>query len=957
MGRFPLPERQARLLDCGARELLLEKMTLFCREDLQPGPALEGTDDRRSRESGPKVWLLRLFVVLGFAALFFYFSWWMVNGRYQNPLLLLSLVLAVIYAGMQMVSNWLLYLWARQPDQVQRWPEGLTVDVFVTAYQEPPHMVARTLAAACALHGEHHTWLLDDGNDPALEAMANRLGAGYLTRSDHRDAKAGNVNAALARTAGDIIAIFDVDHVPEPDFLERSSGLFADPEVGFVQVMLTFSNGEESWVAQAAIETSLEFYNPTSLGADNIGGATLMGSNALIRRKALESIAGYQPGLAEDLATSIQLHAAGWKSAYVAEPLAPGIAPPSFTAWFVQQLKWARGVFELLITTYPRVFQQLTWGQRLAYSVRMTKYWIGPAVALHLFATIAILIFTGPGVRGAFHEYLVKITPLVLADVLIRHMAFRLYRHHTIARTSLARAVALVYGTWPIYLLAWSMALLRLPLSFRTTPKSQEGKQNPLWLLPQVIVLVLLLAGTIYAIVVEGHPVSALLGFAILQGLVQLLFLARWLYASEASSSVAERINPFEPAAVLDVDLDHFPDQIEGLEYFSQALALVRINGRPAGQIGLKVESGSIDAARLKRAIFESADLVFWQAWLEDYLNWQPFAEGNPAHKTATIAICTRDRPEDLRRCLESLARLPDDGQEILVVDSCSIGEATRVVAESFSNVRYVREEIPGLNRARNRAFFEAAHEIVAFTDDDAVVDSGWLRAIVCNFNQPGVLSVTGLTMPLELNTKAQQWFERYNPFNRGFQRKVYDKKVLYPLAAGLAGAGVSMAFRRDLLRQVGPFDEALDAGTPTQSGGDTEMFSRILASGFQIIYDPAALSWHRHRRTWEELQKTIYGYGVGTYAYWTRKFLVEGEWGVVLIAGQWAVKFQIPELIRSLIHLSNSTPADLVIAEVRGCLAGPSAYLKSKRDIERIQDHGKNVFLSAQSEHHYSHP
>jgi cellulose synthase (UDP-forming) len=277
--------------------------------------ASAGTGTSRPSGANAKVWLLRLSVALGFIALLFYFSWWIVDGRHHNPWLLILLFLAVIYAGMQMVGNWLLYLFAHRSNRTQPWPEGLTVDVFVTAYHDPVNMVERTLAAACALRGEHHTWLLDDGNDPVLEALAKRLGAGYLARSNQRDAKAGNVNAALAHTTGEIIAIFDIDHVPKPDFLERGMGLFADPKVGFVQVMLTFANGQESWLAQAAIETSLEFYNPTSLGADGIGGATLMGSNALIRREALESVGGYQSGLAEDLATSIQLHAAGWKSA------------------------------------------------------------------------------------------------------------------------------------------------------------------------------------------------------------------------------------------------------------------------------------------------------------------------------------------------------------------------------------------------------------------------------------------------------------------------------------------------------------------------------------------------------------------------------------------------------------------------------------------------------------------
>ena len=171
-------------------------------------------------------------------------------------------------------------------------------------------------------------------------------------RSGSRDLKAGNINAALPRTDGEVIAVFDVDHAPEPGFLERSLGHFADPRVGFVQVMLTFANEKKSWFARAASESCLDFFNPTSMGMDRLGSATLIGSNALIRRSALESIGGYRPGLAEDLATSIALHAEGWKSAYVAEPLAPGLAPPDVAAWFTQQLKWSRGVFEILLTDY-----------------------------------------------------------------------------------------------------------------------------------------------------------------------------------------------------------------------------------------------------------------------------------------------------------------------------------------------------------------------------------------------------------------------------------------------------------------------------------------------------------------------------------------------------------------------------------------------------------------------------
>ena len=473
------------------------------------------------------IWTIRLTVVLGAIAMGYYFSWWFANDRLDSIWMASVFICAVVYTSIQMAGNWLLYLLARTPANPTPPPPGLSVDVFVTAYREPYAMIERTLTAAVGLHGEHCTWLLDDGSDPALKAMAERLGAGYLARMDHRNAKAGNLNAALPHTGGDVIAIFDIDHVPKADFLERSIGYFVDQKVGFVQVMLTFDNAKESWVAQGAMETSLEFYNPTYLGSNAVGGATMMGSNAIIRRKALESIQGYQPGLAEDLATSLALHSAGWDSAYVPEPLAPGQAPPSFSAWFVQQLKWARGVFEMLLTTFPRVFIKLTWGQRLAYAVRMTRYWIGPAIGLHLLATIAILIFGTPSASIAFHQYLIQIAPLVVCDALIRFFAMRTWQHPDTPKTSLTRAIALIYATWPIYMLAWFMAVLRLPLPFRSTPKS-GSKLSPIWLLPQFITVVLLAIGMLFTVFVGGHQISILLLFAILQSALQLIILAQW---------------------------------------------------------------------------------------------------------------------------------------------------------------------------------------------------------------------------------------------------------------------------------------------------------------------------------------------------------------------------------------------------------------------------------------------
>lgn len=505
-----------------------------------------------------KRWLLRLLVLCGTLSLLYFFSWWLEGDRLSSPWLLVVLLAAILYGCTQMLGIWILALAARRPPAPPPRPSDLTVDVFVTACGESPDLVTRTLTAACAMSGAHRTWLLDDGSDPALQSLAARLGAGYLARPDHKHHKAGNVNAALARTDGDVIVMLDIDHAPMPDFLERTLGHFSDPTIGFVQVMLTFDNIDESWVARSAMETSLEYYNPSSLGADGLGAATLTGSNALIRREALVEIGGYKAGLAEDLATSLSIHATGWRSKYVLDPLAPGVSPPTFTAWFVQQLKWARGVFELLLTAYPRLFIRLSWGQRLSYITRMTRYWIGPVVAFHLFATIVVLILGSSATKIAFHGYLIHLAPVVICDMLIRHASLRIWRHESTPHTSLAGAITLVYATWPIYLLAWTMAVLRVPLDFRPTPKSRSDSLKVTWLMPQILALILLVWGILYTVRVSGESPSFLLMAAATQGTLQLLLLSRWLYSESIFSRLLRRLRGTSTPGAVSVENESY---------------------------------------------------------------------------------------------------------------------------------------------------------------------------------------------------------------------------------------------------------------------------------------------------------------------------------------------------------------------------------------------------------------
>ncbi|MFN2440911.1 MAG: glycosyltransferase family 2 protein, partial [Chitinophagaceae bacterium] len=185
------------------------------------------------------------------------------------------------------------------------------------------------------------------------------------------------------------------------------------------------------------------------------------------------------------------------------------------------------------------------------------------------------------------------------------------------------------------------------------------------------------------------------------------------------------------PTAVLDLDLENLPVQIDNLTGYRKALCLLRFRSKPVGQKILPVKNGQIIIKDFYHEICEAAGYRLPIHWLHQYLDWDKRKVNGFRTPTATIAICTRNRAQDLKRCLDALMKLPEDGQEILVIDNCPSTNETHQLVATYPGVRYVCEPRPGLNIARNRALQEAQHEVVAFTDDDAVPDSIWLRALV----------------------------------------------------------------------------------------------------------------------------------------------------------------------------------------------------------------------------------
>lgn len=273
------------------------------------------------------------------------------------------------------------------PDAISQTPQSVpmhlqgapaTVDVFITVYGEPIATIERTARAAVAMHGEHLTWILDDGRSDEVRDLAARIGARYVRRLSSNGAKAGNVNHALSMTSGEYFAIFDADFVPEPDFLLETVPFFVDEKVAFVQTPQAYGNNTTLIARGAAFMQSL-FYRFVQPGRNSFNAAFCVGTNVIFRREAIVNVGGmYTDSQSEDVWTSLMLHERGWKSIYIPVTLAVGDAPETIEDYSKQQMRWATGGFEILLKRNPlNPKRRLTADQRIQYLVTATHYLIG----------------------------------------------------------------------------------------------------------------------------------------------------------------------------------------------------------------------------------------------------------------------------------------------------------------------------------------------------------------------------------------------------------------------------------------------------------------------------------------------------------------------------------------------------------------------------------------------------
>jgi O-antigen biosynthesis protein len=397
-------------------------------------------------------------------------------------------------------------------------------------------------------------------------------------------------------------------------------------------------------------------------------------------------------------------------------------------------------------------------------------------------------------------------------------------------------------------------------------------------------------------------------------------------------SREAGRSTAFQPIRMLDADLGTPLDDLSGLDGYDRARVLVRMHGVPVGFVDVPVRSGRCLADDIRAAARDSG--------LDT--DREPPAPPAGPWPALTVAVCTRGRPDDLAACLEHLVRLDYPGIDCIVVDNAPADDANAAVCARHPGVRRIVEPRPGLNWARNRAVLEARGDIIAFADDDVRVDPDWAQQLVLPFTEDGaVAAVAGLGVPLELETPAQLLFEEYGGAGGGFSRirmqagRDWGVRGLWHCARmALQASGGNMAFRRSVFDDVGLFDPALDVGTPTEAGGDTEMMFRVLAGGHAMVYEPRAVNRHRHRRTYAELERQIHGWGAGMFAFLTRSVLAHprGWWvlGLLALHGYGSL---VGTLIRPAV-----VPRRLVLAQLRGAVSGPLRYFQARSHARRLE-------------------
>ena len=402
-------------------------------------------------------------------------------------------------------------------------------------------------------------------------------------------------------------------------------------------------------------------------------------------------------------------------------------------------------------------------------------------------------------------------------------------------------------------------------------------------------------------------------------------------------NSVATALKaPFAPWHIGELDLAAPVAEFTPPPGYQRALVLVRHGSVLLGVVPIDFADGSQDCA-LRDAI--AARLTVTGEMIDQSRDQQ--ANAVEAGPSLSVVVCTRNREQQLKQCLDALVRQQYPRFEIVVVDNTNGSSGVREIVDGLVAsvpVRVVVEPELGVARARNRGAAASRGAVVAFLDDDAIPAEMWLTELAAGYVvTPQAAAVNGSIFPGAIETEAQELFFQYGGHSKGrnFEAQVIDPSVpgsqsaLYPLPP--FGAGGNMSIRRDALLHVGGFDEALGAGTPARAGEETGLFTQLLMAGWPIAYRPSALVWHPDRADFTDLVKQMRSLGTGLTAYYTSVVVRDPR----LIPRLMRL---LPQGVRDLrgapgsvrtATMSASFPSELMRSNRRGMVLGPTSYLR----------------------------
>lgn len=443
---------------------------------------------------------------------------WLYDDPFGKNGLLYSIILITLsYKVIIHVIEWLL-VWHPSVPEKPTLKRSFTVDVLTTYVKgEPKELIKESLMAIKSITYPHESFLCDEADDPELKSFCAKNNIHHVTREKKIDAKAGNINNALqSRAKGEIVLILDPDHIVYPDFLDEVLPFFEDDQIGYVQVVQAYSNQYSTVIAKAAAEQTYQFYGPVMMTLNSYGAVPAIGANCTFRRSALDSIGGHAPGLTEDMHTALRLKAKGWKSVYHPKILAKGLVPWNYSGYCLQQLKWSRGSFDLLVNVFPKVRGGLSWLEQLVF-LTVPLFYLSGLISLidFLIPIIALLVGFAPKHLDVL-EFAVYFSPFLFITQIIRfyHQKWYYLEHE---KGSAVLGGILAKSSWWATSLGLIYSLINKTVPYIPTPKDSRLETPWKILLPNFCIISVSLFAVVFGLVRDITPFT--LFFALLASL------------------------------------------------------------------------------------------------------------------------------------------------------------------------------------------------------------------------------------------------------------------------------------------------------------------------------------------------------------------------------------------------------------------------------------------------------